>query len=85
MRIMQNQLITEHVANLKGRRKYEEKKAAKLGFDSLYEYLEDKLGKQELAERKKRNDLGNLETKKQMLKQKRMDRKIKRGKSCSCC
>ncbi|MBB43792.1 MAG: hypothetical protein CMM44_08520 [Rhodospirillaceae bacterium] len=82
---MQNQLITEHVANLKGRRKYEEKKAAKLGFDSLYEYLEDKLGKQELAERKKRNDLGNLETKKQMLKQKRMDRKIKRGKSCSCC
>lgn len=85
MRIMQNQLITEHIANLKGRRKYEEKKAAKLGFDSLYEYLEDKLGKQELAERKKRNDLGNLETKKQMLKQKRMDRKIKRGKSCSCC
>ena len=70
MRIMQNQLITEHIANLKGRKKYEEKKAAKLGLDSLYEYLEDKLGKQELAERKKRNDLGNLETKKQMLKQK---------------
>ena len=39
---MQDSHITEYIANLGGRRAYEEKHAAKLGFSSLYDYLEDK-------------------------------------------
>ena len=40
---MQNQEIVKMIENLKGRRGYEEKRAAKLGFTSLYEYFEDKI------------------------------------------
>ena len=38
---MQNQEIVKIIENLKGRRDYEEKRASKLGFASLYEYFED--------------------------------------------
>jgi len=40
---MQNPQILELIENLKGRRTYEEKKASKLGFNSLYAYFENKL------------------------------------------
>mgnify|MGYP004235457693 CR=1 FL=1 len=40
---MENAQILEKIENLKGRRAYEEKRAAKLGFSSLYEYFEHKL------------------------------------------
>lgn len=43
---MQNQEIIKAIDNLKGRRQYEEKKALKLGFSSLYDYFEDKVPKQ---------------------------------------
>ena len=46
---MQNQEIIKAIDNLKGRRKYEEKKASKLGFSSLYDYFEDKVLKQKKA------------------------------------
>ena len=85
MRIMQNQQIIEQIGNLKGRRNYEEKKAAKLGFNSLYEYFEDKLEKEKLAVREKRDSLEKIAKNKKMLKQKKIDRKISQGKSCSCC
>ena len=39
---MLNQDIIQKIKNLKGRRNYEEKKASKLGFSSLYDYFEDK-------------------------------------------
>ena len=42
---MQNQQVLEAISNLKGRRNYEEKKSKKLGFNSLYDYIEDKLAK----------------------------------------
>ena len=50
---MQNNHITEYIANLGGRRAYEEKRAAKLGFSNLHDYLEDKFAKkaQAMAER----------------------------------
>ena len=41
--MMNDPKIIEIIANLKGRRNYEEKKASKLGFASLYEYIEDKV------------------------------------------
>ena len=74
---MQNQNIIQLIENLKGRKRYEEKKASKLGFSSLYNYFEDKIlkenqmiedKKKELDEIKKNNDLNNKE-----------------NKSCSCC
>ena len=40
---MQNPQIIEIIENLKGRRNYEEKKAIKLGFNSLYAYFENKI------------------------------------------
>ena len=43
---MQNQEIVKIIENLKGRRSYEEKKASKLGFTSLYAYFEDKILKE---------------------------------------
>ena len=46
---MQNQEIVKIIENLKGRRNYEEKRASKLGFASLYDYFEDKISKQQKA------------------------------------
>ena len=45
---MQNQEIVKMIDNLKGRKGYEEKRASKLGFASLYEYFEDKISKKEV-------------------------------------
>ena len=70
---MQNQEIIKIIENLGGRKSYEEKKASKLGFNSLYAYFEDKILKQKkaLEEEKK------LENKQVLKKQKK--------KNCSCC
>ena len=74
---MQNQEILEIIENLKGRRSYEEKKASKLGFSSLYAYFEDKIynKKKVLEEEQKRAE----ETK----TEENLDKKSK-NKSCSC-
>ena len=42
---MDNPEVLQTIENLRGRRAYEEKRAAKLGFSSLYEYIEDKIKK----------------------------------------
>jgi len=70
---MQNQEILKIIENLKGRRNYEEKKASKLGFNSLYAYFEDKILKQKKAIQEKEK----LETEQVQKSQKK--------KSCSCC
>ena len=54
---MENQEIISKIENLNGRRNYEEKRAAKLGFSSLYEYFEDKFKKQALEVEKKETRL----------------------------
>ena len=46
---MQNSQIIDYIVNLGGRRAYEEKRAAKLGFSSLHDYLEDKFAKKAQA------------------------------------
>ena len=73
MQNMQNQEILNIIENLKGRRGYEEKKASKLGFSSLYAYFEDKILKEKKA----------IEDQKKDLKEIKSDNKEK--KSCSCC
>ena len=46
--------------NLRGLKQYEEKKAAKLGFASLYEYFEDKIEKETKALEKDQADKTKL-------------------------
>ena len=73
---MQNQEIVKIIENLKGRRNYEEKKASKLGFASLYDYLEDKISKKQkvLEDEQKELEFSKAE-----------DKLTKNKKSCSCC
>ena len=74
---MQNQEIIKAIDNLKGRRKYEEKKASKLGFSSLYDYFEDKVVKQKKAAEIQQREIKLLNKKSQTSKDKKT--------SCSCC
>jgi len=77
---MQNELILEQINNLRGRKPYEEKKAAKLGFASLYEYFEDKIVKEAKALEADQADKTKL---KKAIKTK--EKKKKQAGSCSCC
>ena len=77
---MQNKLILEQIENLCWRKLYEEKKAAKLGFASLYEYFEDKIAKQAKALEADRADKTKL---KEKIKTKSVEKK--RSSSRSCC
>ena len=74
---MNNTQILEIIENLKGRRAYEEKRASKLGFSSLYAYIEDKILKKKAFEESKviQNKI-----------EKDNPEKVKEKKSsCSCC
>ena len=73
---MQNQEIVKIIENLKGRRNYEEKRASKLGFASLYDYFEDKISKKQKA---LENEQKELETS----KIEDQPKTVKKG--CSCC
>ena len=59
---MQNQEIIKIIENLKGRRDYEQKKATKLGFNSLYAYFEDKILKEKRAIEDKKKELEETKT-----------------------
>jgi hypothetical protein len=73
---MQNQEIVKMIDNLKGRRGYEEKRASKLGFASLYEYFEDKISKKQKAIEDEQKELIAAKTDNQPKAAK---------KSCGCC
>ena len=74
---MQNQEIIKIIENLKGRKNYEQKKATKLGFPSLYAYFEDKILKEKQAvELKEKKIYENMNKDKPRVKEK---------KSCRCC
>ena len=74
---MQNQQIIKIIENLKGRKNYEEKKASKLGFKSLYAYFEDKISKEKktIEDKKKEKEETTVQN----------ELKSKDKKSCSCC
>ena len=74
---MENQEIIQIIKNLKGRRAYEEKKASKLGFTSLYAYFEDKILRKKKAEEDIKKELEKTRIKNNL--------KSKQKKSCSCC
>ena len=58
---MENELVSDSIQSLRGRRGYEEKKVANLGFASLYDYFEDKIAKETKAVREKKE--GSLQSK----------------------
>ena len=74
---MQNQEIIKIIENLKGRKNYEEKKASKLGFTSLYNYFEDKILKEKKANEESKKELEEIKAD--------SESKNKQKKSCSCC
>ena len=76
---METSQIEERIASLKGRRAYEEKKAFKMGFPTLYEYFEDKIAKEFLAAEQKIKEKDRMKTPK--VKKRALDKKS----SCSCC
>ena len=73
---MQNQEIVKIIENLKGRRNYEEKRASKLGFASLYDYFEDKISKEQKAIEEEQKELEAIKVD---------DQPKATKKSCSCC
>ena len=74
---MENQEIIQIIKNLKGRRNYEERKASKLGFTSLYAYFEDKVLKQKKTDENNKKELEEIKAENKI--------KDKQKKSCSCC
>ena len=78
---MQNPQILELIENLKGRRNYEEKKASKLGFNSLYAYFENKLLQEKTALEESARELEITKTEEKLLK----EEKSKPKKTCDCC
>ena len=73
---MQNQEIVKIIENLKGRKDYEEKRASKLGFASLYDYFEDKILKKQKALEEEQKELEAAKTD---------DQPKAAKKSCGCC
>ena len=66
---MQNPQILELIENLKGRRTYEEKKASKLGFNSLYAYFENKLLQEKTAVEESARELEIAKAEAELLKE----------------
>ena len=78
---MQNSQILELIENLKGRRNYEEKKASKLGFNSLYAYFENKLLQEKPALEESARELEIAKAEEKLLE----EEKGKQKKTCGCC
>ncbi|OUU06706.1 MAG: hypothetical protein CBC00_10370 [Verrucomicrobia bacterium TMED40] len=77
---MQNKEVNKIIDNLRGRRQYEEKKATKLGYSSLYEYFEDKINKQKEAAENKIRELESIKAQEKIVKKKNI-----KENECSCC
>ena len=75
---VENSQIEEFIANLKGRKAYEEKKAIKLGFSNFEDYVADKLSK------KSSISLSVCKAPRKRVR-KRNKTKIKPVSTCGCC
>ncbi len=78
---MKNQQILDQIAALKGRRAYEEKRAAKLGFSNLYAYFEHKLEKKVLEADAEAAKVERFRIEKEIARAAKAEKK----KSCGCC
>ena len=75
---MEDKAVLERISGLKGRLGYEEKKAKKRGFASIYEYMEDKINN----ETNMINSVNEVSIKpiKSIKKKKKAE-----AKTCGCC
>ena len=78
---MQNQQVIQKIEKLKGRRAYEEKRAMKLGFATLYDYFEYKLQKSAFAADAREAKLERFKIEKELARTAKAEKK----KSCGCC
>ena len=78
---MKNQQILDQIAALKGRRAYEEKPAAKLGFSNLYAYFEHKLEKKVLEADAEAAKVERFRVEREIARAAKAEKK----KSCGCC
>ncbi len=75
---MEDKIVLDRISGLKGRLGYEEKKAKKLGFSSIYEYMEDKINNE--------NNILHTVTEVSAKPKKLIKKKIKaEPKTCGCC
>ena len=72
---MESLEVTKIIENLKGRRPYEEKRAIKLGFTSLYKYIESKVLQKQSA----------VENSEKLKNQAAPNESQSKSKSCNCC
>ncbi len=75
---MNNQQVLKIIENLKRRKNYQENKASKLGFASLFALIENKVKKKEESEAEIADQ---SEKQLKSVEEKKTDSK----KSCSCC
>ena len=75
---MDNEIVLERISNLKGRLGYEEKKAKKLGFASLYDYMEDKINNEN------KDVISSIEVQSKLVKAVKKKKKPVM-KTCGCC
>ena len=75
---VENSQIEEYIANLKGQKAYEEKKAIKLGFSNFEDYVADKISN-ELSE-----SVNICKAPKQRVRRKNKT-KTKPVSTCGCC
>ena len=75
---VENSQIEEFIANLKGRRAYEEKKAIKLGFSNFEDYISEKILNESLE------PVNICKAPKQRVRRKNKT-KTKPANTCGCC
>ena len=75
---MDNNLVLERISILKGRLGYEERKAKKLGFASLYDYMEDKINNEN------KDVSSSIEVQSKVVKAVKKKKKPVM-KTCGCC
>ena len=71
---MDNPEVLKIIENLPGRRSYEEKRAFKISFSSLYEYIEDKIKKKSINNECKQEQVTTYGSE-----------SASKNKSCGCC
>ena len=75
---MDNEIVLERISNLKGRLGQEEKKAKKLGFASLYDYMEDQINNEN------KDVISAIEVQSKVVKAVKKKKKPV-IKTCGCC
>ena len=75
---LENSQIEEFIANLKGRKAYEEKKAIKLGFSNFEDYVIDKLTNQS-------SESSNICKSPKQRARRKNKAKTKPISACGCC